>query len=84
MTPTSMEFVEYLEALAYRTTDREILETFVRGGLKNEEWIKKMGGETIVFAPLQVVYPGSGCGCRFSQGSQGRIYGQIEREGEGG
>lgn len=67
MTPTSMEFVEYVEALDYKTTDREILETLVKGGLKNEEWIKKMGGEAIVFAPLQVVYPGMSAGAGYPQ-----------------
>ena len=67
LTPTKMEFVDYLETLSFRTTERDILETFVKAAMDNGEWIRKMGGEVVVFKPLQVGHPGLEAGPGFPQ-----------------
>jgi succinate dehydrogenase/fumarate reductase flavoprotein subunit len=57
LTPTKMEFVDYLEALSFKTTEREILETFVKVAIGNADWVRKMGGEVILYHPLSATYP---------------------------
>ena len=57
LTPTKMEFVDYLETLSFKTTEREVLGTFVKVALNNAEWIRKMGGEVIEYHPLGATYP---------------------------
>jgi succinate dehydrogenase/fumarate reductase flavoprotein subunit len=57
LTPTKMEFVDYLETLSFKATDREILETFVKVALNNAEWIRKMGGDVVEYHPLSATYP---------------------------
>jgi len=57
LTPTKMEFVDYLETLSFKTTEREILETFVKVALNNAGWVRKMGGEVIEYHPLGATYP---------------------------
>jgi succinate dehydrogenase/fumarate reductase flavoprotein subunit len=55
--PKGKEFLEYLDTLTFKTTEREIIETFVENALKNSDWIREMGGEVQVFTPLEVAYP---------------------------
>jgi len=55
--PRGREFTDYLDTLSFKTTEREILETFVEYALKNGDWIREMGGDVQVFAPLEVAYP---------------------------
>lgn len=57
LTPTRMEFADYLEILSVKSTEREILEAFVRGALNNAEWIRTMGGDVIEYHPLSAVFP---------------------------
>jgi succinate dehydrogenase/fumarate reductase flavoprotein subunit len=57
LTPTKMEFVDYLETLGVKTTEREIFETFVKLALNNAEWVRKMGGDVIEYHPLGSTYP---------------------------
>ena len=57
LTPTKMEFADYLETLSFKTTQRNILETFVRIAMENVSWIKKMGGDVIEYNPLGGTYP---------------------------
>ncbi len=55
--PKGKEFIEYLDTLSFRTTEREIIETFVEDALKTGDWIRKMGGDVQIFRPLEVAYP---------------------------
>jgi succinate dehydrogenase/fumarate reductase flavoprotein subunit len=55
--PKGKEFVEYLNTLSFKTTEREILEIFVEEALKNGDWIRQMGADVQVFRPLEVAYP---------------------------
>jgi len=55
--PKGREFIEYLDTLSFKTTEREIIETFVEHALKNGDWIREMGGDVQVFTPLEVAYP---------------------------
>jgi succinate dehydrogenase/fumarate reductase flavoprotein subunit len=55
--PKGKEFLEYLKTLSFKTTETEILETFVEYALKNGDWIREMGGDVQVFTPLEVAYP---------------------------
>ena len=63
--PKGKEFLEYLDTLSFKTTEREILETFVDYALKNDEWIREMGGDLQVFTPLEVAYPATVAGAGF-------------------
>ena len=55
--PKGKEFSDYLDALSFKTTEREIIDTFVEYAMKNGDWIREMGGDVQVFAPLEVAYP---------------------------
>lgn len=55
--PKGKEFAEYLATLSFKTTEREIIDTFVEHAMKNGQWIKEMGADVQVFAPLEVAYP---------------------------
>ena len=55
--PKGKEFIEYLDTLSFKTTEREIIETFVEYALKNGDWIREMGADVQVFRPLEVAYP---------------------------
>jgi succinate dehydrogenase/fumarate reductase flavoprotein subunit len=55
--PKGKEFTEYLDTLSFKTTEREIIETFVEYALKNGDWIREMGADVQVFTPLEVAYP---------------------------
>jgi succinate dehydrogenase/fumarate reductase flavoprotein subunit len=57
LTPTKMEFVDYLETLSFKSTEREILEAFVKVALDNAGWVRKMGGDVIEYNPLSATYP---------------------------
>ena len=56
-TPTSREAVKYLEALCFGKTSREIIQAYVEGCMRINDWIKEMGGETEVSQILEVIYP---------------------------
>lgn len=55
--PKGKEFLEYLDVLSFKTTEREILEVFVEEAMKNGDWIREMGADVQVFRPLEVAYP---------------------------
>ncbi len=55
--PKGKEFLEYLDTLSFKTTERQTIETFVEHALQNGEWIRSMGAEVQVFRPLEVAYP---------------------------
>jgi succinate dehydrogenase/fumarate reductase flavoprotein subunit len=63
--PKGKEFADYLDALSFKTTERETIEVFVDYALRNGEWIKKLGGDVQVFMPLQVAYPETTAGAGF-------------------
>jgi succinate dehydrogenase/fumarate reductase flavoprotein subunit len=63
--PKGKEFIEYLDILSFKTTEREILETFVEYALKNADWIRAMGADVQVFNPLEVAYPAMIAGAGF-------------------
>lgn len=43
------QYKKYLHAVSKGTVDKEIVDVFVEGLLKNPEWFKKLGGELQVF-----------------------------------
>jgi succinate dehydrogenase/fumarate reductase flavoprotein subunit len=49
--------VKYLEALCFGKTSSEIIQTYVKGCMEINDWIKKMGGQTEVSHILEVIYP---------------------------
>lgn len=55
--PKGREFIDYLDTLSFKTTERDIIEVFVEYAMKNGDWIREMGGEVQVFMPLEVSYP---------------------------
>src|SRR5512141_1405088 len=65
--PQGKEFTEYLDALSFKTTEREIIETFVENALKNGDWIREMGADVQVFRPLEVAYPTMIAGAGFPE-----------------
>lgn len=65
--PKGKEFIEYLDTLSFKTTEREIIETFVEYALKNGDWIREMGADVQVFRPLEVAYPTMIAGAGFPQ-----------------
>ena len=61
------KFAEYLKKVCFRTTESEIIDTFVQELMHNPDWLKKMGGELrkFVFPPAtyslnipDVTFPG--------------------------
>ena len=70
--PKGKEFLEYLDTLSFKTTEREILETFVEEALKNGDWIRQMGADVQVFRPLEVAYPTmiAGAGFPYVRGAE--------------
>jgi succinate dehydrogenase/fumarate reductase flavoprotein subunit len=65
--PKGKEFAEYLDTLSFKTTEREIIDLFVDEAMKNGDWIREMGGDLQVFAPLEVAYPTMIGGAGFPQ-----------------
>jgi succinate dehydrogenase/fumarate reductase flavoprotein subunit len=63
--PKGNEFIDYLDALSFKTTEREIIEVFVEYAMKNGDWIREMGGDIQVFMPLEVAYPSTTPGAGF-------------------
>ena len=63
--PKDKGYLQYVEALSFGTTDRDVLETFVDGALKLGDWIREMGAEMAVFSPLDVGYPETMPGASF-------------------
>jgi len=63
--PKSMDFVKYLDTLSFKTTEREIIETYVKASIETGDWIKEMGGEIQIFTPLSMAYPETSAGAGF-------------------
>ena len=86
MTPTDMKFVDYLNTLAFKTVDPEIIEVFVKEALHNADWIREMGGDVITYAPLQVTFPQfgiKGAGFPWVPGAEYMVKLNVkEKEGE--
>lgn len=58
ITPKSMDAVRHFEALCFGRTDKEVIQAFVEEGLKNDEWVREMGGKTEPLIQLgEVLYP---------------------------
>lgn len=55
--PRDMKFADYLDTITFKTTEREIIDTFVEGVLGIENWIRQMGGELQPFELLKAAYP---------------------------
>ncbi|MBI2934505.1 MAG: FAD-dependent oxidoreductase [Chloroflexi bacterium] len=59
--PKGMGAADYFEALCGGATDRDIIETFIRGGLDLENWLRQMGAEIEPhYPPKEVIFPGVG------------------------
>jgi succinate dehydrogenase/fumarate reductase flavoprotein subunit len=84
--PKGIEFLQYLETLSFKTTEREIIETFVEGAMKNGDWIKEMGADVQVYAPLDMAYPQMIRGAGFPQiaGSEAVVKYNIKGTAEEG
>ena len=50
--------VDYIETLCDGTTERDVVETFVRESSRNSEWVKAMGGEVVHLA-TPLIFPHS-------------------------
>jgi succinate dehydrogenase/fumarate reductase flavoprotein subunit len=44
--PTDMEFADYFDAIQMGTTPRDVIDTFVAGAMKIEDYFKEIGGES--------------------------------------
>ena len=63
ITATAPGAVQHVEALCFGKTDREVIEAYVDGCMKINDWIKGLGGETVVYQNPVVTYPTSGFPC---------------------
>ncbi len=64
-TPTSIDAVQYIEALCFGNTDKETIQAFAENALQTKDWIHKIGGKTSSYAALSPVFyptPPSGPG----------------------
>lgn len=57
LTPTGLGGVPYLEKISFGTVERDIMQVFVENAMKNESYIRELGGEPIVGAHFAVGYP---------------------------
>ncbi len=57
-----MEFAQFLDKVTYGTTERELIDTFVEGTMKNGDWVREMGSELELRVSLQVAYPSNTLG----------------------
>jgi succinate dehydrogenase/fumarate reductase flavoprotein subunit len=59
LAPTGMRMVQWVEALCCGVSDHEVIETYVTNALKTRDWIRDMGGETILHpVTVDVCFPG--------------------------
>lgn len=63
LTATGPEAMKHVEALCFGKTSREIIEAYVEGCMRINDWIKELGGETVVYQNPVVTYPTSGFPC---------------------
>ena len=54
---SGMEAVEHILALCCGVTERAIIKTYVQNAINNEDWVRKMGGETTIPSTAEVAYP---------------------------
>lgn len=82
--PKDKGYLQYVEALNFGATERDILETFVNGALKLGDWFREMGGEMVIFSPLDVGYPETSHGASFPQveGAKSVVKYAIKTTGE--
>jgi succinate dehydrogenase/fumarate reductase flavoprotein subunit len=55
--------VQHVDALCFGKTSKEVIEAYVDGCMKIKDWIKEMGGETVIYQNPVVTYPTSGFPC---------------------
>ncbi len=55
--------IQHVEALCFGKTDRGVIEAYVEGCTKINDWIKALGGETVIYQNPVVTYPTSGFPC---------------------
>ncbi len=65
--PKSMELANYLDTLCFKNTEREIIDVYVENAMKIGDWIREMGGDYTLYAPLRVAYPMTSGGASFPQ-----------------
>jgi len=65
--PRGIEFANYLKTLSFGTTEPNIIEMYVREAMKNGDWLRELGGELAIYAPLTVTYPAPQAGASFPQ-----------------
>ncbi len=59
--------IQYVEALGYGATEREVIQTFMESALETKDWIRQIGGEAVPFQPFKgVFYPRPPAGPNFS------------------
>jgi succinate dehydrogenase/fumarate reductase flavoprotein subunit len=58
MNPGGTSSTRYIETLCAGTTESEIIKTFVENAIKNNDWLKEIGGETEPRQPgIDILYP---------------------------
>jgi len=62
-TATGPQAIKHVEALCFGKTNREVIEAYVEGCMRINDWIKELGGETVIYQNPVVTYPTSGFPC---------------------
>jgi succinate dehydrogenase/fumarate reductase flavoprotein subunit len=55
--------IQHVDALCFGKTSREVIEAYVDGCMKIKDWIKELGGETVIYQNPVVTYLASGFPC---------------------
>jgi len=55
--------VQHVDALCFGKTNRKVIEAYVDGCMKIKDWIREMGGDTVIYQNPVVTYPTSGFPC---------------------
>ncbi|MDD4859049.1 MAG: FAD-binding protein [Dehalococcoidales bacterium] len=63
--PTSMEFADYLDAIGFKTAEREVIDTYTKVAMDTPDFIKKLGGDLTPLVVLQIGYPRTLSGAGF-------------------
>lgn len=55
--PTGPGAIKHVEALCFNKTSKNVIQAYVEGCMRIKEWIKELGGETVGYQILNVIYP---------------------------